>query len=121
MKSTPATAWRSAARRNSRPCSTGTLTPWPERGGPAPLASARRAEEIPAVARDVEEHGHAAVGLGARHGDELDPGGGHPLVGGFEVVHLEEEPDPPGDLVPDHGRLVRAVRAGQQDRGFGPG
>jgi hypothetical protein len=72
----------------------------------ASLLRRRRTEEVPAVAGDVEEHGDAAVGFGARRGDELDSGGRHPLVGGSEVVYLEEEPDPAGELVADDGGLI---------------
>jgi hypothetical protein len=42
-------------------------------------------------------------------------------VGGVEVVDLEEEADPPGDLVPDRGGLPLPVRLGEQDAGLGAG
>ena len=67
----------------------------------ARLSSFRRAEEVPPVAGDVEEHGDPAVDLGAWLGDELDAGRHHSRVGGVEVVDPEEEPDAAGDLVAD--------------------
>ena len=38
--------------------------------------------------------------------------------GSVEVVHLQEEPHPAGDLVSDRGGLVLAARAGEQDAGL---
>lgn len=43
-------------------------------------------EQVPSVAGNVEEHGEAPVGLGARCGHELDAGRCHVLVHGVEVV-----------------------------------
>src|ERR1700761_1323656 len=77
--------------------------------------------EVPAVAGDVEEDGHPAVGLVARLGDELHAGRRHPPVRGVEVLDLEEEADAPGDLVTDGCGLALAVRAGQQDARLGAG
>src|ERR1700733_10316103 len=85
------------------------------RPGREPGSSRRGAEQVPFVAGDVEEHGDATVGLGARRGEEPHAGGRHAVDRGVEVVHPQEEPDAPGCLVA-HGRgLVLAVRAGQQD------
>lgn len=66
--------------------------------GPRPAARANRGmsgrgtEQVPFVARDVEEHGDAPVGLCPRCGEELHAGCCHALVGGVEVVGSEEEP-----------------------------
>src|SRR6185437_810411 len=75
------------------------------------------AEQVPPVARHVEEHGDAPVRLVARLGGELDPGRRHALVRGAEVVHPQEEPDPPGDLVADGRGLARPVRLSQEHAG----
>ena len=50
------------------------------------------------VAGDVAEDDDPAVGLGARLGEELHPGGLHALVAGVEVLDAQEEPDPTGVL-----------------------
>src|SRR2546423_10903198 len=52
-----------------------------------------RADEVPPVAGDVEEHRHAAVRLRARRGHELRAGGAHPFMGSVEVVDVQAEPD----------------------------
>jgi hypothetical protein len=82
-------------------------------------SSEGRAEQIPPVAGDVEEHGDLPVGLSTRRGDEFDAGSGHALVGGVEVVHAEEESDASGHLVAYRGGLPGTVRAGEQEAGFG--
>jgi hypothetical protein len=71
--------------------------------------------------RGVSQHDHPAVGLGARRAGEPDPGCGHPLVGRIEIIDLEEEADPPGDLLADDGCLLVPFGAGQQQAGGGPG
>jgi hypothetical protein len=60
------------------------------------------------IAGDVSEHGDAAVGLGARLGDELDSSGSHSLIRRVEVLHAQEQPDASGELMSDHGGLVLA-------------
>src|SRR5262245_50165432 len=65
-----------------------------------------RAEQVPPVAGDVEEHGDAAVRLGAGWLHELDASGRHPRVCRVEVLHPEEEPHPPAGLVADGGGLA---------------
>src|ERR1700747_2396236 len=77
--------------------------------------------EVPAVAGDVEEDGHPAVGLVARLGGEFPAGRRHPPVRGVKVLDLQEEADPPGDLVTDGRGLALAVGAGQQDARLGAG
>ena len=79
------------------------------------LPSARRTEQVPPVAGDVQEHGHPTVGLLAGCGHELDPVGCHPLERGIEVVDAEEEADPPRVPTSDDGRLLVAVCLGEQD------
>ncbi|GAA1392690.1 hypothetical protein GCM10009613_38110 [Pseudonocardia kongjuensis] len=71
----------------------------------------RRAEQIPAVAGDVTEHDDASVRLGTWLGAELDPGRPHVRVPALEFVVPEEEPDPPGMLVPDRPGLALPVGA----------
>ena len=80
-----------------------------------------RAKQVPAVAGDVEEHGDSAVRLVARLADELDPSRCHAAMGGGEVVHPQEEPNPPGVLPPDDRLLLVAIGARQQDAGGGTG
>src|SRR5262245_53700562 len=65
-----------------------------------------RTEQVPPVAGDVEEHGDAAVRLGAGWLHELDASRRHPRVCRVEVLHPEEEPHPPAGLGADGGGLA---------------
>ena len=78
------------------------------------------AEQIPPIAGDIEEHRNLAVGLGSRGGHELDAAIGHSLMSGGEIVNLQEESDPPGDLIADDRSLLLTVGAGQQQPGLRP-
>jgi len=89
---------------------------------PAHLAERRStgrsvAQEIPPVPLDIPEHRHPPIRLVSRFGDELDPGGEHSLMGGVEVVHSEEEPNPSSVLGTDRGPLVTALGPRQQQPG----
>ena len=77
------------------------------------------ADKVPLVACDVEEHSDLTVGFGARRGEETHSPGRHPRIGGAEVVHVEEKPDPFGHLPPDDGGLVLAVGPRDQQTGRG--
>jgi hypothetical protein len=79
------------------------------------------AEQVPAVAGDVEEDHDPAGGLDAGVFEEADAGGAHPVVVGFEVVDPQEEPDSSRVLVADGGRLIGSVGLGEQQSGPGAG
>lgn len=64
-----------------------------------PWRRSRAAEQIPPVARNVEEDRYRPVRLGPWWGHGTHPCGHHPLVGGGEVVDAEEEAHPARDLV----------------------
>ena len=69
------------------------------RGSPKP-GTFSRAEEIPAVAGDVQEDGHATVGLLARRLDELDPCSGHPLDWASKSSTRRNNPTRPANWSP---------------------
>jgi hypothetical protein len=69
----------------------------------------RGTDQVPFVASDVEEHGDAAIRFHTRCPDEPHTGRCHPCVHGIEILHVEEETDPPGGLLPDDGGLVFSV------------
>ena len=73
------------------------------------------ADQIPAVAGEVEEDGDPAVRLRARSDDEFHTIGRHSFEGLIEVVHTQEEPDPSGDLIPETGSLFVSVGLRQQN------
>jgi fructosamine-3-kinase len=80
-----------------------------------------RAEKIPPVAGDVEEDDDSAVWLDPRRRDELDARRRHTGQGVIEVVDLQKETDPAGQLVSYDRHLVVTVGAGEQDARVGPG
>lgn len=59
----------------------------------SPDSGTRRSEQVPSVPCEVKEHGHAAVSLGARLGDELDAMVEHPPSDRVDVVDAKEQPD----------------------------
>ncbi len=75
----------------------------------------RRSEQIPTVAGDIDKHGDPTVRLRPRRRHEGNAGVTHPLVGGIEVLHPEEETNAPGHLRADDRRLIVTVGSGEQD------
>jgi hypothetical protein len=59
-----------------------------------------RAEKIPLVASDVEEHGNAAIRLRARRRHELGSSGRHLQVGRVDILNVEEETHPAAACFP---------------------
>src|ERR1700685_712764 len=78
-------------------------------------------DEVPFVARDVEEHGDTAIGLGARCGEKSHARGCHPGVRDVEVLDIQEETHPACGLLADDGALVVSVGPRQQQSGRGTG
>src|SRR5262245_25787856 len=72
------------------------------------------AEQVPFVTGDIEEDRDPAIGLDAGLPQESDPHRNHALVAGAEIVDVQEEPDPAGELVADDALLLFAVRPGEQ-------
>src|SRR5215470_17782692 len=72
------------------------------------------AEEIPFVTGDIEEDSDPAIGLDTGRRQEGDPRRNHALVGGAEIVDVQEEADTAGELVADDALLLFAVRPGEQ-------
>ena len=97
-----------------RPSTTGV----PGKARPA-HALRRRADEVPFVAGDVEEHRDVAVGFGARCREELHARGRHPGMRRAEILDVEEETHSAGRLPPGDGGLVFAVSPRQQQAGRG--
>ena len=75
-----------------------------ERGSRKP-----RAETVPAVAGDVDEHCDSAVRFVARFRDELHATIEHPLSSALEVVDTQEQADPPCELVAEGRNLPNAA------------
>src|SRR5688572_9754955 len=105
-----------------RLCGSPPPRPFPDDGGRSaavgPRSSRRRgAEEVPLVARDIEENGDLAIGFGARRSHERDPRRDHALVGRAEIIDLQEKADAAGELVADDALLLFAVRPGDQNPG----
>lgn len=73
------------------------------------------------VTGDVDEDGHRAVGLVARHLEELDPVLDHAAVLGLEVVDVQEQPDATAELVADGSGLTLAVGLREQQPGLRAG
>ena len=101
-----------------RLCGSPPPQPSPDDGGGS-FKLRRRSEKVPLVARDIEEDGDLAVGLGARRLHEGDPRRDHALVGRAEIIDLQEKADAAGELVADDALLLFAVRPGDQDAGRG--
>src|SRR3954447_1982525 len=108
------------ARRRSRPtsraCSRSSVCGRARRSRPPWLEpnDVLRAEQVPAVAGDVEEDHHAAVGLVPRLGGECDSGCDHPLVLRVEILDTQEQPDAAGELLADRRALVVPVGLREQ-------
>src|SRR5215831_9296173 len=79
----------------------------------------RGTDEIPLVAGYVEEHSHAAIGLGTRCRHELNTGSCHPRVYGPEIFHVEEETDPASGLSAHNSGLVFSVSSREEQAGHG--
>jgi hypothetical protein len=69
----------------------------------------------------VEEDRDATVGFGARRCQEPDASVVHPLVGGLEVVSLQEEADTSGGLLAHDRGLIITVSSREQDACLGTG
>src|SRR5258705_12023708 len=82
------------------------------------LAS-RWPDEVPFIARDVEEYSDVPVGLRSRLGHEHNARCRHARAGGVEVLDANEESDPSGGLTADDGNLVVAVGLRQENAGLG--
>jgi hypothetical protein len=55
-----------------------------------------------------------SIWLGARGGDELDTGGGHPVIGLNKVIHAQEEANTTTCLASNNGSLVVSIRLSEQ-------
>ncbi len=60
---------------------------------PTGRSGARRSQEVPSVASNVDEDSDASVGLIAWLSDELNTAPGHPAVRFLEVIYAKEETD----------------------------
>lgn len=78
-----------------------------------------RAEQIPAIARDIEEDGDLAVRLRARLRDELDSEVLHLSIRRVEVIDPQKETDAASHLVPDRSGLLVTIRLGEENAGDG--
>src|SRR5688500_3621760 len=74
-----------------------------------PSLAPHRAEQIPAISLQVEEHGYLAIGLRPWCRHEHHPRGTHPRVRCREIIGAEEEAHPPGKLLPDDQLLMIAI------------
>lgn len=70
--------------------------------------------EVPAVAVQVLEDDHRAVGLSPRLLNEMHAGAQHPSVGRGQVFGVEEESDSPAGLITDARLLGLRGSPGQQ-------
>lgn len=75
-------------------------------------------KEVPAVAGDVQEDRHSAVGLGSRLAKEDYVGICHPSVRAVEVIDAKEEPDSTGCLIADGSDLAITVCPGEKKTGL---
>src|SRR5262245_21774227 len=80
-----------------------------------PTASRTLAEEIPAVALQVEKHRNLAIRFGAGRSHELHPGGHQASVRRVEIVHAKKQSNATSKLATYDGRLLRSVGARQQN------
>src|SRR6185437_9771978 len=79
-----------------------------------------RLDQVPAVAVEVLEHRHGAIGLVPRRLEKKDAVGGEGCKIATEIVGLEEEADPPAGLVADGRHLLLVRGARQQQPGAAP-
>src|SRR4051812_12180058 len=73
-----------------------------------------RAEQVPAIAGDIQEHGYLAIRFSARGAHELHAGSDHSIVVSSEVVDAQKESNPSGVLFSDDGFLAVAICAGEE-------
>lgn len=78
-------------------------------------------DQVPPIARDIQEHRDLSIWFDARTSDELDPGRDYAVVVRSEVVDVEKKANAAGVLVADHRRLLFAVGARQQQSGLRAG
>ena len=71
--------------------------------------SGRRAEKVPTIPCDVDEHTDSPVELVAWLADELDPVLAQSPVCSIEVLDAKEQPDTPGVLPTNGGQLIIRV------------
>jgi hypothetical protein len=74
---------------------------------------AGRAQQIPAITGDIDEHRDLPIGLNARLGHKVHAGRAHSSVRHVKVIDTQKEADAPGALPAHLGDLLRAVGARQ--------
>ena len=77
--------------------------------------------KVPFVASDVEKYSDATVRLSARRGEESHACGCDPRERGLEVLDLEKETHPAGELPPDDEGLVSSISLREQQAVAAPG